>query len=290
LITVNALYPATVDLVGGGSKVDISRNIIMDIITPFFNAESRTDTTMTFKAQPTTGRSPNGPSTQIAFVPTNLADALPITNTVPYRFEQPMMIASQINETNEMAGAKSIKIIADFKSTKDTLSPMIDTRLMMLETVQNRLNKIDSASDVSTGIVFNPSTAATGDNNIAIYITKKITLAAASTALRVMFAANIPSTSEIEVLYKILPDGSTEEFNDLGWEYFNTTGVDDNLKGTTDDELKWNDYLYTAGVKDSGIGTALDDFTSFAVKIVMKGTNSSKPPRIKQFRMLALAA
>jgi len=290
LITVNALYPATSALIGGGSKVKVTRNIIMDIITPFFHAESRANTTLTFKAQPTTARSPNGPSTQNAFVPTNLSDALPITNALPYLFDSSMMIASQINETNEMAGAKSLKVVATLKSTKDTLSPMIDTKLMMLETVQNRLNKIDSAADVSTGIVYNSSIAASGDNNKAIYITKKITLASASTALRVMFAANIPSTSEVVVLYKILPDGSTEVFDDLGWNYFNTTGVDDNLSGTTDNQIEWKDYIYTAGVKDSGTGIALDDFTSFAIKIVMKGTNTAKPPRIKQFRMIALAA
>ena len=262
----------------------------MDIITPFLNAESRANTTLTFKAQPTTARSPNGPSTQNAFVPTNLSDALPITNAQPYQFDTSMMIASQINETNEMAGSKSMKIVADLKSTKDTLSPMIDTRLMMLETVQNRLNKIDSSADISTGSVYNSSTAARGDNNKAIYITKKITLASASTALRVMFAANIPTSSEVEVLYKILPDGSTEVFDDLGWDYFNTTGVDDNNTGSTDNQLDWKDYVYTAGVKDSGVGTALDDFTSFAIKIVLKGTNTAKPPRIKQFRMIALAA
>ena len=104
-----------------------------------------------------------------------------------------------------------------------------------------------------------------------------------------MFAANVPSASGLEVLYKILPDGSTENFTDLGWTYFNNTGVDDSNTGTTDNPNEWKDYIYSAGVKDNGTGTALEEYTSLAIKVVMKGSNTSTPPRIKQFRAISLA-
>ena len=61
------------------------------------------------------------------------------------------MVASQINETNEMSGSKSFRMVAEMKTTTDKLSPMIDTRLMMVQTVNNRLNKIDSIANIVNG-------------------------------------------------------------------------------------------------------------------------------------------
>ena len=40
---------------------------------------------------------------------------------------------------------------------------------------------------------------------------------------------------------------------------------------------------------DDGIGDPLDPFIAFAIKIVMQSSNSAEPPRIKDFRAMALA-
>ena len=53
-----------------------------------------------------------------------------------------------------------------------------------------------------------------------------------------------------------------------------------------------NDYIeheYTAGVTDDGIGSPLEDFSSFQIKIVMRATNQTAAPLIKNLRVLALA-
>ena len=52
---------------------------------------------------------------------------------------------------------------------------------------------------------------------------------------------------------------------------------------------QFNEYEFTAGVTDDGIGTPLDEFIAFQIKIVMRATNSARPPRIKDLRVLALA-
>ena len=51
----------------------------------------------------------------------------------------------------------------------------------------------------------------------------------------------------------------------------------------------FQDYTYSAGIKDDGTGTDLGEFIQFAIKIVMQGTDASQPPRIKQLRAIALA-
>ena len=153
--------------------------------------------------------------------------------------------------------------------------------------IANHFNKIDSSSDVYAN--FNASTEPEGDNNAAIYITKKVALENPATALKVFFAGNIVATSEVEVLFKILRSDSADDFDDIGYEFFNTTGIPDNSVATSLATTDFQQYVYSAGVKDDGIGDSLPEFIQFAVKIVMKGTNAAQPPRIKDLRAIALA-
>ena len=43
------------------------------------------------------------------------------------------------------------------------------------------------------------------------------------------------------------------------------------------------------GATDDGIGTPLDEFTQFQIKIVMQGTNAAEVPLIKDLRVIALS-
>ena len=89
-------------------------------------------------------------------------------------------------------------------------------------------------------------------------------------------------------MFKILRTDDSTDFDDLGYTFFNTTGVDDNNQSASADEGDFRDYSFTAGVTDDGIGDPLDEFIALQIKIVMQGTNSAKPPRIKDFRTIAL--
>ena len=50
------------------------------------------------------------------------------------------MVASEINETNEMSGSKSLFVDLTFNTTNTKLSPVLDTQRMSAIVVQNRLN------------------------------------------------------------------------------------------------------------------------------------------------------
>ena len=95
------------------------------------------------------------------------------------------------------------------------------------------------------------------------------------------------------MLYKILRVDDEREFDDIGWRFFNE---DKTVPGLPDVETNpslgrddFQEYLYTGGVTDDGLGDPLDEFSSFAIKIVMQTTNSAEPPRIKDLRAIALA-
>ena len=156
--------------------------------------------------------------------------------------------------------------------------------------VGNRTNEIDTAATLGALTPYSPSTAASGDNNKAIYITKQIVLAKAATAIQVLFDAVNMSDADIQVMYRTLRVDAAEPFTDIDWVYFNTLGAPDKSVPISKNRRDFKEYQYFVGQNSLGLGTELSEFVSFAIKIVMRGTNSSLPPIIKDFRAIAFQA
>ena len=200
------------------------------------------------------------------------------------------MIASKVNETAEIAGNKSFRLTTTLTSTDVNVSPQIDTSRMGVISIGNRLNEIDSSTNVGALTPYHEMTASTGDNNNTIYITKKIALSQSATALQVLLDGVKMSDSDIKVLYKVLRTDSAENFNDIDWSFFNTTGIPDTTVPISKTTSDFKEYRYFAGKNSLGIGTELNEFVAFAVKIVLQGSNTSLPPIVKDFRAIAFQA
>ena len=242
-------------------------------------------TEITGKVQTTSSSSPNG--TQNSFVRTNSSSAYDVPLNEDYYFEAPQMIASKVNETAEIAGNKSFRLTSTLTSTDENVSPQIDTSRMGLIGIGNRLNVIDSSSNVGALTPYHAMTSSSGDNNNTIYITKKITLSQSATALQVLLDAVKMSEGNIKVLYKTLRTDSAENFDDIEWSFFNTTGVPDSTVTIAKTRNDFKEYRYFAGKNSLGIGTELNEFVAFAIKIVLQGSNTSLPPIVKDFRAIA---
>ena len=75
----------------------------------------------------------------------------------------------------------------------------------------------------------------------------------------------------------------------LGGQLSSSTGTTDNtVKNSLSDE-DFQEYSYTAGITDDGIGEPLPEFSQFQIKIVMQGTDAANPPLLKDLRVIALA-
>ena len=109
-----------------------------------------------------------------------------------------------------------------------------------------------------------------------------------ASGLKVIFAAHRPSTNDIKVMYKLLPIDESEDFDNLGYTYLNSDGSPDSAVAPSASISDFQEYKYTAGVTDEGIGNPLQEFISFQIKIIMQGTNCAEPPRLKALRCLAL--
>ena len=95
-----------------------------------------------------------------------------------------------------------------------------------------------------------------------------------------MFAANRPSTSNFEVYVKTTTDDDLDEI-----PYIQTSTADLITNNPADEDgTTFRQYEYLVG----GQGGELDGFTKFQVKIVLTSSNSSKPPTIKDLRVIAL--
>ena len=285
---VTASTSATSGITGGGSLITATRNVPYDTFYPMIQTLELPNTTQTGKLQSTTGTTNTGSETSFAL--TTAANAYDITLNQTNSLLAPAIICSQINETNELSGSKSFRLVSAISSTLDNVSPVIDKQRCSVITASNRLNNVDASGNIGSISTYFSSDKPEGDNNAGIYMTKKVTLENPATAIRVILDGVQKSSAEIKVLYKILRTDSSETFDDLGWTYFNTTGVPDTTTPNSKDMLDFKERVYSAGVLDDGTGTALDEFVAFSIKIVMQGTNSSEPPLIKDFRAIALAA
>jgi hypothetical protein len=188
-----------------------------------------------------------------------------------------------------MSGVKSLSLDFVLHSTSEYVSPYIDLDQKSIVCVANRITNVDSSSDVYPTGDFVDAVKSEGDSGEMVYMTRKVGLDTPATALRLILDAHKPSSCDIKVMYKILRSDDASSFEDLGWVYFNTTGTTDNTVSSNTTKDDFTEYQYTAGKKDDGTGSALNEFITFAIKIKMQGTNCAEVPRIKDLRALALA-
>ena len=71
------------------------------------------------------------------------------------------------------------------------------------------------------------------------------------------------------------------KMGDLAWIPFNTDGSPDKGLPPSDDDITFREFQFSAD--------QLAPFTAFQLKIIMKGTSSCYPPRVKDMRGIALA-
>ena len=123
---------------------------------------------------------------------------------------------------------------------------------------------------------FTAENAPSESSTYSKYVTKRVNLAAHSNYLRVKFAANLPADAFIEVWYKTNIVGSNVPFGNAPYSQMT---IDSPILTSSNQENQFYDASYS-----------LDDLVAFdavQIKIVMKSSNSSQVPRIKDLRVLA---
>ena len=86
----------------------------------------------------TTGKSVHGSETPFTLAGTSSTKNVVLGDNI--YFTSPKLIASEINETNEMSGSKSFVTNITFSSTNTKLSPVIDLKRVNAFAITSRLN------------------------------------------------------------------------------------------------------------------------------------------------------
>ena len=270
----------------GGTEVYASENYRYETIKPVIKSLEFPKTSIGLTLGSTSGTSPSGTETSFTKISDDEEKILINKNT---DLDRTNVVASNVNEQNNLSSRKSLTMDFTLHSSLSSVSPVIDLDKSSAILIANRFDNIDSSSDVFPTTDYVASTEPEGDSNSAIYITKKVALENPATSIKVKLAASKTATSDIKVLFKVLRSDDSFDFDELGYEFFNDDGSPDS---TVNESLRPNDfqdYTFSAGIKDDGVGETLGEFSQFAIKIVMQGTNAAQPPRIKDLRIIALA-
>jgi hypothetical protein len=267
---------ATESSTSGGSVVTASSNAYYDVIhtaIPSFELPN-TSILTTFMG---TGTTQSTAAYAASF--TKDTSSTTITLNDNNRLASPKLVASDINQSNEMGGKKSLSLTCQLTTSKDNVSPVLDVDSIGIIAVQNRINNVDSTSDIVASDYVS-STEARGDSNAAVYMTKKVQLKEVANAIHVLFdGLKRPDASgtdpSIDVYYKVMGNDSNTQFNDLGWSLAT-------IKETVQpDASDFKEHTYEI--------ESLEDFSTFAVKLVLQSVNSSNVPLIENFRAIALS-
>jgi len=272
---------------GGEMNILASQNIQYEVITPNIQTLQPKGTSIVSRIRTVTARSVSGIETSFD---DKGYESIELNNS--NYLNSPRMIASKVNEDSKLTslpGNKSFNLQCDLDSTDTNISPVIDIDRVSAILTTNRIDDpVDKFS--SSALVKTPGK----DPNSATYVTKTVGLQVPAKGIKVMFAANRASTSDIRVAYSLFRQDSSE--NEIRYELFpgydniengniidtkNNSGLPDRFVPPSQGRGDYRDYEFT--IDD------LSEFTGFKIKIMMTGTNQAKPPVIREFRTIALS-
>ena len=139
-----------------------------------------------------------------------------------------------------------------------------------------------------SGIDYVSDNTSKNSSAVAKYVTKEVSISNPATSIDVRLTANVKDVQNVQVLYRYKKASSQENFEDIDWIYFNQSGEPDTLEiatsensisSTTEKQSSYQEFKYSVA--------NLPEFSSFAVKIVMKSVDPAYVPKIQDISAVA---
>ena len=271
-ITTTGTANTTGDI--GGDAVLATQNRLFDVLNlGGIQTMTLPETSLNMAIRPTSGKSIHGSESEFSL--TSGLNKINVVSNDNIYFTAPQLVASPINETNEMSGNKSFLNIINLSSNNRKVSPVLDTQRMSAIVVSNRLNNPNSVIHQTLLLIL------LQQYHLPVYCTKSIVLETASTSLDVRLTSNVRSTSDVKLFFRIIGSEDDTTIDKVSWTPFNLNGEEDITVTPAEDDTTFKEYKYSVN--------GLKDFTTFQLKIAMTGSISSYPPIIRDMRAIALA-
>lgn len=284
-VGIPKLYFNSIKKVGGDTVIS-TKNIQFETITPNVQSLILPGTSLNASVRTTSATSVDG--VESPFIDFGYES---ISLDKPNDLGSPRIIASRVNESSiltDLPGYKSFTFDLEFLSTNSFISPAVDLDRVNMILTSNRLNQ--PVTDFTKN---NDITVTGSDPHSAVYVTKKIELTNPANSIKVLFGAYRHESSDIRVLYKIFTNDAA--IDSVPYDLFPGYTNLDNLGNIIDKSN--NSGLPNIYVTSSKPGQYKDyeffvddlpEFTAFAIKIIMSGTNQGQPPKIKDLRVIAV--
>ena len=147
-LTTSGTATATGDV--GGSTVTATQNRPFDVLQLQIGKVTHPQTSISATMRTTSGKSVHGTESPFGLQAASSQRNVVLGDNI--YFTEPRMVASEINETNEMSGSKSLFVNLTIASSNANLSPVIDLKRVNAFAISNRLNQPAlTSTDTFTG-------------------------------------------------------------------------------------------------------------------------------------------
>lgn len=202
------------------------------------------------------------------------ANYSPVLYTDTIELTKPSMIIDEKNEALKINDQvkKSFELRAGLSSETDTLSPMLDLQRVNSILVSNNIN-YPNAGDYG-GEYFDDLNT-TNSSSVASYITQIISFNASNDMFKLLLTESIPECADVDVYYRTNKAGENNISDKKFIKILPNSTINKNSIGTDNFiEVEYNK-------------TKIEAFDAIQIKIVLKSTNSSAVPKIKNMRLIA---
>ena len=140
----------------------------------------------------------------------------------------------------------------------------------------------------SPGVDYIDELNANNSSSICKYVTKEVSLNNPGTSITVKLLCSTKDVNNIKLLYKTKESSMQTSFENTTWDYFNETGNPDtnvyptqsnSISGLFESQDLYKEYTFTA--------KNLNEFDSFAVKILLKSSDPCYVPKVQDIRIVA---
>ena len=182
-------------------------------------------------------------------------------------------------------------LVSTLSSSNHWVSPVIDTKRMDLISVNNNVNdstdsningELNANANSTDTSLYGPGTNNPGQTpgSACRYITRRVTLADGfeSNNFKVLMSVNKPAEATIQVFIKGLAEGNETPFEDVGY----TQMVADDTIADSSNNFDFSDVTFSLSNNFD------ENIKSFAIKVCLYSSSSTKVPSVRDFRTIAL--
>jgi len=152
-----------------------------------------------------------------------------------------------------------------------------------------------SGGGANASVTYTGEDKKSGGNSAVRYMTRKVTLADGfdSGDIRVYLTAYKPTGANIYVYYKLLSGSDSGIFDDKNYQLMTQLG---NANFVSTSKKDYRELSFAPGINGSANNsvnytsgtTAFNSFKTFAIKIVMSGSDTTDVPKVRDLRAIAL--